>query len=208
MKLFGTAPSHFTRKVRVVLQELALPCEMVPIENLMDLGPEHFGQNPLHQIPVLEDGARRLIESDLICEYLLEKHGKPSSPVVFLPRGDRFEQLTRLAVMNGGMASGVKIMRARRSAIPQFERFAFFQQDQASIEAALRWLEKDLGQKIFYDSGVQLSLLDVTLMCFADWVLFREMVPNLNPYPNIARFVAAHRERPSFVRTHPAREFQ
>lgn len=206
MKLYGTPPSHFTRKVRVTLQELGVACEFVPLTQLMDTEPDHFAGNPLLQYPVLEDEGRRLFESDLICEYLLEKHGRPSSPMVYLPRGDRFEHLRRLSVINGGMAAGVKIIRAKRSGIASFEKYVFFQQEAAALAAALRWLDQDLGDRVFYGPGAQLSLLDVSLMCFVEWALFREMAANLNSYPNLARFIAAHRERPAFAATHPSRE--
>ncbi len=74
MKLYGTYPSHFTRKVRIVLAELGIPHEFEVLASLMLTGPEHFAQNPLHQLPILVDGEKNIIESDIICEYLLEKY--------------------------------------------------------------------------------------------------------------------------------------
>lgn len=202
MKLYGTPPSHFTRKVRVVLHELGLPFQFVPVQYLMDTKPELFGNNPLLQIPVLEDNGRQLFESDLICEYLLDHYGKASGLTLF-PDGDRVAHQQRLAVINGGMSCGVRIMRAKRSQIPDFDSYAFFQQDRASLGAALAWLDQDLGGKNAYGSAERLSVLEIALLAFVEWVPFREMAPNLDAYPNLKRFQAHWAERPSFARTRP-----
>lgn len=204
MKLYGTPPSHFTRKVRVLLQELQVPCEFIPMamNSLMQTGPEHFADNPLHQLPILIDGEKNIIESDIICEYLLDHFSKGQK---FYPdEKNKLEDQKRLAIMNGGMSAGVKLIRAKRSEIPEFMNFVFFKQERAALDASLDWLEKDLGSKTRYYPG-NLTMLDITLMCFVEWAVFREMVPHLNNHPNLARFVEANKNHPSFASTHPAR---
>ncbi len=200
MKVYGTYPSHFTRKVRIVLQELRIPYEFSILTNLMAVGEEHFANNPLHQLPILEDGTRKLVESDLICEYLLEKYGHGEMSVY--PEGDIVEHKQRLAIMNGGMDSGVKIIRGQRNGISN--EYPFFQQERAALRSALRWLDMDLGNKLFYGPQKTLSLLELNLFCFLEWALFREMVETFDPYPNLKNFLAPHKNRPSFVRTHPS----
>ena len=202
MKLYGTYPSHFTRKVRVVLQELGLPFEFsrMEVESLGKIGAENFGGNPLHQIPVLEDGGKHIIESDIICEYLLRTYGKPGDDLALFPPGDEIDHKIRLSIMNGGMASGVKLIRGKRSGLTW--DCTFFRQEQASLTGALEWLDKDLNGQTAY-GGNKLTLLDISLMCFAQWAVFREMIPSLAPYKNIERFVNASKDRPSFVQTFP-----
>jgi glutathione S-transferase len=202
MKLHGAPPSHFTRKVRVVLQELGLPFQFVAVSRLLDSTPEAFAENPLLQMPVLEDGSLRLIESDLICEYLLDRYGK--GQISFYPAdGDLVPHKQRLAIMNGGMAAGAKIMRAKRSQIPGFDNYAFFQQERAAITASLAWLDRDLGGRRTYSAHGNFTLLEIALFCFVEWAPFREMVPNLDAYPNLQRFHAEWRDRPSFASTRP-----
>jgi len=202
MKLFGTPPSHFTRKVRVILQELSLPFEFIVLDRLLETGEEKFAYNPLHQFPVMEDGGRRLIESDLICEYLLERYGRGNGAVSLFPGGDIFDHKQRLAIMNGAMASGVKLIRAKRSGISW--EYPFFEQEKASLTASLQWLENDLGGKLRYgEQGI--GLLDISLMSLAEWAVFREFAPSLEKYPSLSRFVEAHKNRPSFASTHPSR---
>lgn len=202
MKLYGASPSHFTRKVRVVLQELGLPFQFVAVSSLLDDSPETFGSNPLLLIPVLEADGRRLVDSDLICEYLIERHGNKALSL-FPREGDLTLHKQRQVIMNGGMSAGAHIMRARRSEIPNFGDYSFYKQEKAAIHAALAWLDKDIGSKKYF-AGNELTLLEITLVCFADWVTFREMVPNLDPYPNLKRFAAEWGQRPSFAATHPS----
>jgi glutathione S-transferase len=201
MKLYGTLPSHFTRKVRVVLQELAIPFEFVALESLMSTEVANFAQNPLLQLPILEDGSLNLIESDDICEYLFQTYGHQNPEISFLPSGDLFMHKKRLAIMNGGMAAGVKLIRAKRSGVSW--DYPFFQQEITALKSSLAWLDKDLGNRYFYGDE-KLSLLEITLMCFAEWAVFREMIPSLAPYPNLVRFVNFHGKRASFAGTHPA----
>ncbi len=201
MKLYGTPPSHFTRKVRVVLQELALPFQFLVLDRLLETGEENFAQNPLHQFPVLVDGDRNLIESDLICEYLLQEYGVKNPDLCFFPTGDLWQHKKRLAIINGGMAAGVKLIRAKRSELSW--DCPFFRQEQAALNASLRWLDKDLGNKNEYTQG-QFSLLEISLLCFLEWALFREMIPSLEPHGNLARFAQSHKSRPSFAQTHPS----
>lgn len=206
MKLFGTFPSHFTRKVRVVLQELGLEYDFSVITSLMETGAENFADNPLRRLPSLEDGGKLLIESDVICRYLIEKHGRKSPELRYLPSsGDLYLHEKRLAVANGGMNAGVELIRAKRSEIPNYMEFPFFQQEAAALQGALQWLDADLGSRASYQAG-ELTVADIALMCFVDWAVFREFVPNLEEFPNLRAFVAANKDRPSFANTHPAAE--
>lgn len=203
MKLHGTPPSHFTRKVRILLQELGQPYQFIVLKGLMETGAGNFAGNPLHQFPVLVDGDRRLWESNLICEYLLDRYGSNQKRVAFLPQaGDRHEHRQRLAIMDGAMAAGVKLIRAKRSEIPDYMSFPFFRQEAASLLESLDWLERDLAGRTRYCDD-RLSMLDVTLLCFAEWAVFREVA--VLP-PGIDAFVRANCDRPSFAATHPALE--
>lgn len=206
MKLFGTYPSHFTRKVRVVLQELGLEYQFNVLPSLGEIGVEHFANNPLLQLPTLVHGEREIIESDIICRYLLENFGQKSPELRFLPSsGDKYAHEKRLAVMNGGMAAGVKIIRGKRSNIPNFMEFLLFRQEAAALQSSLKWLDADLGHRTCYQAG-EFTLLDITLVSFADWAVFREMIPSLAAFPNLQRFVEANRGRLSLASTHPALE--
>lgn len=203
MKLYGTYPSHFTRKVRILLEELGVDYEFQVLEKLLETGSEKFAKNPLHMFPVLEDGEAWIIESDVISAYTVEKHGENSEFLPLLPTAqERYLSLNRLSIINGAMEAGVHRIRAARSGIENLDLFAFFRQEKESIAAALVWLEKDLGRRDSY-SEAGFCYLDITLICLLEWLEYREFIRDLSAYPNLARFVKVHANRPSIARTHP-----
>ena len=203
MKLYGTPPSHFTRKIRVLLYELGLKHDFIVLDKLKEVGPQYFANNPLHQIPVLEDGKEWIIESDTICTYLIEKYGK--GQISFIPETEKkWSDHNRLAIINGAMDSGVKLIRAQRSEIPNYMDFVFFKQERGAFDASLAWLESDLGARKEYHPG-QTTMLEITLMCLLEWAVFREFLPSLDPYPNLKSFVEFHQNRPMFKETHPGK---
>lgn len=204
MQLYGTLPSHFTRKVRVLLQELGLKYELIKFENLMEVGVEKYANNPLHLFPVLVDGNMRLFDSDAICDYLINQHGGTKGWASFFPSAENLiHDRQRLIVMNGGMSAGVTLMRSKRSGIDDVTKHAYLRQEKEAIGGALRWLEKDLGPKLSYYPN-RFTMLDITLQCFADWARFRELYSDWASLPNLSRFVEFHEARPSFKATHPS----
>jgi len=203
MKLYGTYPSHFCRKVRIVLAELEIKYEFVVLKQIAEVGAEKFAQNPLHQYPVLEDGPLHLIESNIICEYLIETYGKNAS-LSYLPKSNqKFEDKKRFAIINGTMDAGVKLIRAKRSEIPNFEKFTMFQQDKEAFRAGMEWLDNDLGKRSIYYPG-QFSMLEITLMCLCEWTVFRDVLPNFKDHANLVHFVEENKGRSSFLSTHPS----
>src|SRR4051794_10990584 len=107
MQLLATRLSHYSRKLRILLDHYGLAYELVDVGNVAspDLG--QFDGNPLMKVPVLRDQGRWLIESDHIAAYLARTYD-PS---------DRYEVLTTdlatlnaRAVLNGIMAEEVKVI--------------------------------------------------------------------------------------------------
>ena len=91
MKLYFSNGSPFARKVRVVLAELGLAYETDILDGLR---PTSSPPGPTIAIPVLEDGALRLWESDLIVDYLLRTYpaAKPAGQPPLSPWMARPEQ--------------------------------------------------------------------------------------------------------------------
>ncbi|HEY8278843.1 MAG TPA: glutathione S-transferase family protein [Bdellovibrionota bacterium] len=205
MRLYGTPPSHFTRKVRIVLQELGLPYEFVRFTDLLAVGPDNFAHNPLHHFPVLEHEGLRLIESDLICQYLIKTYGRGKELSSLFPSA---ENETRdgqtLAMINGGMAAGVVLLRAQRSGLKNLDSVPFFQQERAGLDGSQRWLEQDLAGRTTYYPG-RFTYLDVALLCFLEWAAFREFLLPEKEIPGLVKFVRTHESRASARATHPSK---
>jgi glutathione S-transferase len=77
MKLYGALASPYVARVVLAARhkKLDLPVEM-PAGGLKS--PEYLAMNPFGKMPTLEHGARHVIESEVICEYLEELHPEPS----------------------------------------------------------------------------------------------------------------------------------
>ncbi|CAK8163052.1 FtsZ-localized protein A [Candidatus Xenohaliotis californiensis] len=64
----------FSRKVRILLNEKELDCELVS-EEFWEKKSKFLILNPVGQVPVLVDEGTAIIDSSAICEFLEEKYG-------------------------------------------------------------------------------------------------------------------------------------
>lgn len=137
MELFYTPRSHFSRKVRLLLDGWGVSADLRDVGNVADAAAEPFGPNPLLKVPTLVDGSTVVFDSDHIASYLTRKHDP----------ADRFAVLTAdtnllnaRAVMNGIMSAEVELLLARRTGI-ETSGLARFDKVLTSIRAGLGWLE-------------------------------------------------------------------
>jgi glutathione S-transferase len=81
MKLFTTALSPFSAKVRAALYEKGLAFEPIELawkpSGFVAKPPELFAINPRGEVPVLIDGETALYDSTVILEYLEDRHPRP-----------------------------------------------------------------------------------------------------------------------------------
>ncbi len=137
MKLYGTPLSHFTRKVRILLDLYSTEYEFIDIGNVAQNNEEAFQNNPLMKVPVLVDGDNKVFDSDNIAMYLVRK----------IDQSDKYNVLTRevmdlniRAIINGAMLEEVKVILARRTSVPT-DQYTFFKKSLDSISKSLVWLE-------------------------------------------------------------------
>ncbi len=91
-KLYHYPISPFSRKVRVMLAEKELPCEVI-IENFWERRREFLAMNPAAQVPVLKEADGSIYaDSTAICEYLDERYGDdPQYSLIGRSVGERAE---------------------------------------------------------------------------------------------------------------------
>ena len=72
MKVYSMSGSPFVRRVELVLAEKSVAFELITLSRTDGelQSPEHLARNPRGRVPVLEDGALILYESQAIVEYL------------------------------------------------------------------------------------------------------------------------------------------
>jgi len=137
MKVYFTTRSHFSRKIRILLDVWEVSVEFIDVGNVGDLSNEAFGPNPLMKVPTLVDGSSSIIDSDHIAQYLTRRHD-PADAFGVLTTD--VELLNARAVMNGVMAAEVELILARRAGMDislhrRFDKLA------ESMRRGLDWLE-------------------------------------------------------------------
>jgi glutathione S-transferase len=158
MKLFGTPGSPFARKVRIVLEEKAIPHEYV-IERPSAPGSRVPQFNPLGKVPtlVLDDG-RALYDSRVIVEYLDTLGSGPK----LVP--DVFEQrieVRRWEALGDGIAEATVLVNHEYREPAEKQRApAWFERQRAKIDRGLAVMEQDLGPGEFCFGG-RFTLADV-----------------------------------------------
>ncbi len=195
MKLHGTPLSHFTRKIRILAIELDVPLEFVRERTVMATSPEAYANNPLLRVPALVDGDVTVIESDHIARYLVGRFDPADRLGV---RGERVEDLNRLAVINGVMMNEVTPILSRRGGL-DIAGIVYFDKLLASIDSGLAWLDRTIDP-----DAPGFDYRDLTLVCAWQHLVHYGMRP-LDPYRRIAARVERFAGRPSVATTAPQR---
>ena len=71
IKLFGTPLSHFSRKVRILMDLYSISYDFVDVGNVAEVDKSVFGNNPLMKVPVLVDENEWVLNSDHIATYVV-----------------------------------------------------------------------------------------------------------------------------------------
>lgn len=75
--LYGIDPSPPTRACLMTLKALNLEFEyrIVNPQIIEELPAGYLEKNPLHTVPILEEDGRIIVDSHVICTYLIQKYG-------------------------------------------------------------------------------------------------------------------------------------
>ena len=201
MKLFASLASPYTRKVRIVLAEKHIDCDLevvdvVPVDNPVN---EH---NPLGKVPtlVLDDGTA-LYDSRVIVEFL--DNASPASRLI--PEGNRERIAVRRweALADGVLDAGLLVRY--ESLRPRGEQGAdWVAKQMAKVRRGLARLDADLGTEDWCH-GDRYTLADIALACCVGWLDFRKPggLDWRAGYRNLARHYDRLMEHPEFAETAP-----
>jgi len=199
--LYGVNASPFVRKVRVVLAEKGVPYDHEPVMP-GSTDPEYRKMSPLGKIPALRDGDRAFSDSSVICQYVERLHPEPvlypDDPYEFA-RALWFEEYADTALIE---VFGPKIFFPRVVG----KRFMGQEPDEAAIQKVVDeelpprfdYLESQLGHGP-YLVGDRLTIGDVAVASVFVNLAHAGEGPAAARWPKLARYVAAHHERPTFV---------
>lgn len=202
MKLLSSPASPFARKVRIVLAEKRIDCDIEkvdvqPVENPVN------AHNPLGKIPtlVLDDGTA-LFDSRVIVEFL-----DNASPIARLIPEDNRERVAvrRWEALADGVLDAGLLVRYE-SLRPKNEQSAAWSGKQAArMRRGLAQLQADLGDKPWCH-GERYTLADIALGCCLGWIGFRKPggIDWRKDYKTLARHYDKLMERAAFADTVPS----
>ena len=201
MKLLASLASPYTRKVRIVLAEKKIECDL----ELVDVNPAENpvnAYNPLGKIPtlVLDDGMA-IYDSRVIVEFLEGK--SPISKLIPDDMRDRMAVRRWEALADGVLDAGL-LVRYESIRDKKERSKAWSDKQVARIRRGMAQMSTDLDSNPWCHNG-KYSLADIAVGCCLGWLDFRKPgeLDWLAEYPNLAAHYAKLMERGPFAETVP-----
>lgn len=201
MKLLASPFSPYSRKVRVVLGEKRIDCEVEnvdvqPIENPVNR------YNPLGKIPtlVLDDGTA-LFDSRVIVEFL--DNLSPFSRLIPQDKRERVQVRRWEALADGVLDAGLLVRyESRREKSEQSK--AWLEKQLARMHRGMAQMSVDLANRPWCQ-GKRYSLADIAVGCCVGWLEARRPgeIDWLADYPVLGEHYRKLMERPAFADTAP-----
>ncbi|MHB9119837.1 MAG: glutathione S-transferase N-terminal domain-containing protein [Burkholderiales bacterium] len=200
MKLLASLTSPFARKVRIVLAEKHIECQLEVTNPWEDDSPV-LAHNPLGQVPtlVLDDGMA-VFDSSVIVEYLDAM--SPVNKLIPEPGRQRVQVRRWEALADGVADAAVRIFLERKRAEKKQDA-AWMGLQTAAIGRGLDALEQELGDRPWY-YGHGLSLADVAVACSLGYLDLR--FPEIGwrqQHAGLAQHMDKLMLRPSFSESTP-----
>nr|WP_174506639.1 glutathione S-transferase family protein [Acinetobacter sp. Marseille-Q1620] len=197
MQLYYSHYSPFSRKVRIVIEELGLKDQF----EFIQIHPEthrHLSEiNPLGQVPALILNQKEILfNSKLICEYLSTlKVNKKLYP------DDRIEYFKslRLQALSDSAVRYIDRLVEEQFKPENMQSSEKIQQCRKTINECLDWLEKH-----FDNINHQISIGEISVACFLDYIGFHFRDGRFewkSQRPNLENWFNDFKQRPSMLST-------
>jgi glutathione S-transferase len=200
MKLIASLTSPYVRKIRIVLAEKKIDCDLV-LDSPWVEGNRVATVNPLGKIPVLVlDDESTLYDSRVIAEYL--DTVAPNSRLIPASGRERISVKRWEALADGLLDAAVAaFLEAKR---PDGERSSsWIERQRGKVNQALKAMSDELGGQPWCQ-GSSLSLADIAVGCALGYVSFRfGDIRWSEQYPNLSQLYEKLMQRSSFTETVP-----
>lgn len=201
MRLLGSGPSPYTRKVRIVLAEKKIDCDFETVDVNPSENPVN-ALNPLGKVPtlVLDDGAT-LFDSRVIVEFL--DGVSPISRLIPDDNRDRVAVRRWEALADGALDAGL-LIRYEGLRPKKLQSADWAAKQAGKLQRSLAQMAADLGDRPWCH-GDRYSLADIAVGACLGWVEFRKPggVEWRSRYANLAKLYDKLMERPAFADTAP-----
>lgn len=188
MTLYGTTPSPFVRRIRLLLDGVDYHFEDVPLYD--DAGRQQYGRiSPIRKVPALEDSGERIFDSHIIHQYLQRKLALPELTIT---------QYNQISVIDAVTDSCVILVIGGRSELPVQEDRLLFKLQRERIEDSLQWLEQQATDGAFNDWQYP----TMCLLTMIEWLQFRQL-HTFEAYPALLAVQAQYDTLPIVDATRP-----
>ncbi len=194
MKLHGSLPSPYVRRIRLYLASIEQDFEFVGV-NIYDADEraDYASVTPVRKLPVLVDGDLTVMDSRVIYQYLRDKQARRLKQEV-LPVSVAEHNL--ITVVDAVTDSFIVCFMAKNSGIEPSRDKMVYDMQYGRIESTLAWLDVNVGQ---YQDWAYPAMALASLL---DWIDFRELY-SLADYPQLQAFLADSRRRDDMQATDP-----
>jgi glutathione S-transferase len=201
MKLLSSPASPYTRKVRIVLTEKKIECELETVDVAPTENPVN-AHNPLGKIPtlVLDDGSA-LYDSRVIVEFLDGK--SPISRLIPEELRDRVAVRRWEALADGVLDAGL-LVRYESMRDKKEQSQAWSDKQLGRMKRGMALMSADLGERAWCHAE-RYSLADIAVGCCLGWLNFRKPggLDWLAEYPALGKHYDKLMARPAFADTVP-----
>lgn len=202
-RLIAALTSPFVRKVRIVMAEKRIDCQL-EIDDVWSPDSRIHAHNPLGKVPclILEDGSA-LFDSRVIVEYLDTLN--PIARLIPASGRERAAVRTWEALADGVCDAAILVRLEHTQREPTQQSPKWIARQQGKIDTGLRAMSLGLADQPWC-SGQSYTLADVAVGCALGYLDFR--FPALDwraQYQNLARLAEKLEARPSFAETAPPR---
>lgn len=188
MTLYGSLPSPYVRRIRMLLEGMDYRFEAVDLYN-DEKRAEYASISPIKKLPVLVDGEQTVFDSHVICEYLRRKQGAPDLPI---------EQHNLIAAIDGVNDSLIVLFMGTRSGLEVSPSALLFKLQLERIPDTLAWLNAQATQGAFDEW----HMATIALIALLDWAEFRNLY-DFSDYPALLAAREAHQKRDIVKATYP-----
>ena len=201
MKLFSAPASPYSRKVRIVLAEKRIECEVERVDVQPPDNPVNV-HNSLGKIPtlLLDDGTA-LFDSRVIVEFL----DNLTANSRLIPQDNRERiAVRRWEALSDGVLDAAVLLRNETMRPKKEQSEAWIARQMGKAERGLAQMAEELGDRSWchYD---RYTLADIALGCCLGWLEFRRPgdIDWRGKHPGLARHFNKLSKRAAFAETVP-----
>ncbi len=196
LELFGSLTSPYVRRVRIIALELGLELDWV--DTTTEAGQAALRKiSPLWKVPVARVRGQLVLDSAVISQLLLSKHG-PGPLAAYDPADVDTRNL--LSVIDGALDSLINTFYLKKDGVEPAQA-AYIQKQHERAAACFSWLEERVRGP-WLTSTECLGLPEIALLTALEWMTFRNTY-DVSRHPKLAACVQHHATRASITSTAP-----